>query len=51
MPAIVKKILWTSQPANTPGKVDPGMNVRKMNIITNVPMLAGRNPFSATPIA
>ena len=24
---------------------------QKMNIITKVPMLAGRNPFSATPAA
>ena len=34
VPASVKKIFCTRKPAKTPGKVDPGMNVRKMNIIT-----------------
>jgi hypothetical protein len=47
----VKKIFWTRSAASAPAKVQRGMIATNINRVTNVPMLAGRRPFIATPTA
>ena len=51
MPAIVKKIFWTTIAPSTPGNVAPWISATYISNETNVPMLAGRKPFIATPAA
>jgi hypothetical protein len=50
-PATVKKIFCTTIPPRTPGRVAPGMIATNIRSVTKVPMLAGRNPFNASPAA
>ena len=47
----MKKIFCTSIPPTTPAKVAPAVIAANISSITNVPMLAGRKPLSATPVA
>ncbi len=51
MPASVKKIFCTMYAAIAPPTVQDGMMATNIISVTNVPRLAGRNPFSATPAA
>ncbi len=50
MPTTVKKIFCTTMLPSTPAKL-AGIIATNISSITKVPMLAGRNPFSATPAA
>jgi hypothetical protein len=51
VPAIVKKIFCTRYAASAPAKLQRGMSATNISRVTKVPMLAGRNPFIATPTA
>ena len=51
MLSTVNGIFWTTKPDSTAANVAPAISEVNITIITRVPMLAGRKPFSATATA